>query len=359
MEALEQQNPLDSSLVTKQRYHQPITWSEPVVTEDGEVAEREVRGYTEELTKPSALRPPELTWEEAVEIHRERHRHRTGADLSEAWGEKVAKAIQYMRELVPIRAEPELEPEPASWGGPNRPARLEPQHVRAYIKGLRDKKKLSANSIETSCALLSGVLTSLKKTGECPDIENPFSQVDYTTRDKGHLYSPTKEDYRRIGFALKEMDPRYATTIRWLAFTGMRLNELLTRQPEDYDEENHAIRIGPRDGWKPKTSTSNRVIPTPEDFVCLGNKGRARGGWASGFSIAKQLKQVNPRLSAHSLRHGWKTAAREAGADEIMSELYLGHRAGSEMSRTYGEVTATALRREAMKVWAVMEEWMR
>ena len=62
-------------------------------------------------------------------------------------------------------------------------------------------------------------------------------------------------------------------------------------------------------------------------------------------------------ITAHSFRHGYKTAARLAADDELTIERLLGHAAGSQMSLVYGQYPPELLKREAEKVWKVLDQW--
>ncbi len=70
------------------------------------------------------------------------------------------------------------------------------------------------------------------------------------------------------------------------------------------------------------------------------------------FNKARPHDQLTP----HSFRHGWKSAARLAAADEVTSEKLLGHSVG-KMNEVYGIYPRDLLVREAEKVWGVIKEW--
>ena len=61
-------------------------------------------------------------------------------------------------------------------------------------------------------------------------------------------------------------------------------------------------------------------------------------------------------LTPHSYRHGFKSAARVARADELTVERLLGHTI-PKMLLVYGEYPKDLLQREAVKVHAVIEKW--
>ena len=67
-------------------------------------------------------------------------------------------------------------------------------------------------------------------------------------------------------------------------------------------------------------------------------------------------RKPNPDLTPHSYRHGFKSAARVATADELTVERLLGHTI-PKMLLVYGEYPKDVLQREAVKVQAVIREW--
>ena len=82
-----------------------------------------------------------------------------------------------------------------------------------------------------------------------------------------------------------------------------------------------------------------------------------RSGSVDSFRAWFNSHKSNPALTPHGYRHGWKTAARSAGADTKVTERLLGHSVGA-MEATYGEFSREVLQREALKVQTQIQQWI-
>ena len=117
----------------------------------------------------------------------------------------------------------------------------------------------------------------------------------------------------------------------WLvALTGARRNEALWLSVSDVDMVGRTVRIAPGLHHRLKTVQSERTIPLPDVLVCVlvdwvpltGSVWlfpglRRRGPWTGGSAVSRPLGAIQraaaeagvPRLTVHSLRHSFGSAA--------------------------------------------------
>lgn len=301
----------------------------------------------------------QLSWSEAVEIARDRWKKRKGVLPSKSW-EAGARAAERLFDPVAC------------------PLALVPADIRRVMEAMRIEGK-SAGTIQQRMATASGIIDALVREGHADspkDYSNPFKAVDVTAPANAitSYKTPTREHYWRLGEILKEERPgvsgRAALFVAALAFSGMRLEELRSRRPGEGDissqpeEEASWISVYPikdsdkndnRKSFSLKNSYSSRDVPIPEWLA-----GRLVNGYPapSQAAISKITKEIDAGLVNHSWRHGYKTAAREAMADQTAIEVILGHSVGSKMEQVYGEWPRPPLLRAARPTWKVLESWM-
>jgi integrase len=143
-------------------------------------------------------------------------------------------------------------------------------------------------------------------------------------------------------------------------YQGARLEELAQLRVEDIKAEDgvHYLDIHGRDGRKVKTATSERRVPLHPEIIRLGflnhveaqrTAGEERvfselsqdthGAWSGAYSkrFGRHLRAIgitDRRLTFHSLRHSWASAARAAMSEEHRHEL--GGWSGGGVGRGYG-----------------------
>ena len=149
----------------------------------------------------------------------------------------------------------------------------------------------------------------------------------------------------------------------WLGlYTAARLEELGQLRTADVRHEDGVdyLAIEPGDGKKVKTKSSRRRVPIHPELIKLGflgfvkdqrRAGHARllpelkatsygsvtAGWSKFWSRhTRSLGIDDPRKVFHSLRHGWKSAARSAMSEEVHDAI-TGHSNGS-VGRSYGSM---------------------
>lgn len=287
----------------------------------------------EELEEASEV----LTWSDAIEVAKARHRRRKTREMSKSHLTAIHQGLKYTK-LQPLE--------------------ITVKEVRQMIKRMEGMGH-QPQTIQQRISALSTVIESLIKGGETDDIEgysNPFKKVDTAAKSDNHHHTAEPDDYWVLHERGQDsLDERSLPGLLVLMYSGCRLSEMLHA---DYNSEPGWMLIQPRGAWLPKTKTSYRVVPLPSwlSKMDLGaiypllteNRFRHRFNKARGGRA---------HITPHSFRHGFKTAARLAGADELTIETVLGHSAGSAMSRTYGQYPRELLLREAQKVWKVLDEW--
>jgi integrase len=83
----------------------------------------------------------------------------------------------------------------------------------------------------------------------------------------------------------------------------------------------------------------------PLVFATLKSDQRGRLGGPYGKRFARLLRKIttDPTLSFHSIRHAFKTAARNAGVPEEIQAALMGHVQGTTVAARYGEAQAAAI----------------
>ena len=287
----------------------------------------------EDLVSDAYLLPPEeeegMTWDEAIEIAAARRLRRTGRPVSESWREAIRQALRYTAA---------------------RPEQLTPKEVRLFIQR-QEELGMAPTTIAQRSAVLSGVIQALIRTGTCPDMLNPFDRVDTAAVSTKHHSTAQPEDYRALTSLMGELPEGDQLVLQLLIFTGCRVSEAC----EGSLQREGLLDLTAESGFIAKNKTSARLLPLPQHLVASVEEKNSR---PSPGSFRRRLNRLGlNNITPHSLRHGFKTAARLAGADELVIERYLGHAAGSRMSLVYGEYPQELLRREAKKVWEVLQSW--
>ena len=103
--------------------------------------------------------------------------------------------------------------------------------------------------------------------------------------------------------------------------------------------------------WSPKNRSSYRRGPLPPGLMgLLGEESTTPG------TVRRWFNKITPKhITPHSLRHAWRTMARQAGMDEMVAERLMGHTAGTRVSQIYGSYPDELLVSEARKVWLYLE----
>lgn len=259
-----------------------------------------------------------ITWQEAEEIAAKRYRRRRGKEPSRSWYYQVKNALRYIKSAAPLQTTV--------------------SDVRAMVDQM-EEAGLAATTIQQRTSALSGVIEALIRTGRTDDTYiNPFSRVDTAATGTKHYFKAQPEDYR----AMATWNDPY---MQVLIFTGARISEVINGEYID-----GCLRI--KQG---KNRASVRDVPLPDHLMCHLYRGKAITT-VDTFRTHFNKHRPHNHLTPHSFRHGWKTAAREAGIDHVLAERLLGH-AIPKMDRVYGEFSPAVLRGAAERVWEVIAKW--
>ena len=178
-------------------------------------------------------------------------------------------------------------------------------------------------------------------------------------RKKAPVVIPTPEEAVRIIMALP---PKYQLIVRFLAETGCRKGEARNLTWDCIDEVGGYAEIRSRDGWTPKTQSSEREIqlsdslldairrlPKEGDYVFPGETpdvpmGEFRKPWKKAVLAAKIMRRGRQvYFPVKNLRKAHATWQHERGLPESVLQDRMGHARGSRITReVYVEVTDEA-----------------
>ncbi len=288
-------------------------------------ASRQVSEWNTNITQTYEEEDPSvITWKRAEEIAARRYMRRKGKEVSRSWRYQIKNALRHLAVKYPLD--------------------VKPKDVRQMVDGM-EEQGYAASTIAQRCSALSGVIDALIKGGHTEDDHvNAFERVDTHGISTESFYKPTPEDYRIMWSRRELITPEAQRTLEVIMFSGVRINEAINGTYKN----DHLLDI-PKEIAKNKASI--RVVPLPSNLT--------QGSTCSSIDqFRRQWDKIRsvPEITPHSFRHGFKTAAREAGADELTVERLLGHTI-PKILLTYGEYPREVLQREAEKVWEVIQEW--
>ena len=289
---------------------QPIkptdTVTEWQLDEAGNLTDRGITYQASDYLESDQLR---LTWPQALELHKQRQHERRGRTLAAS----TVKAIQLALKDCQLPA----------------PQQVTPKDVRCYIARLKFQG-LAATTVAQRCALIQSVLETLVRQDLMES--NPFRRVDHSARSTSHHREATAEELTKI---MESGDPALIT----LALTGLRVGELVSRTPAHL--EGGWLSICDTDDWRLKARSSERKIYLPMEVKLPTVKKSA---------ISSRLKQISPTLSAHGLRHAFKTRLRELLIPTELANHLMGH-ADSTVGSVYGSFSPDTIKGVLQKVW--------
>lgn len=173
-------------------------------------------------------------------------------------------------------------------------------------------------------------------------------EIEHIPEETPEPLVPTKEEVARLIAGLpKERRP----LIRFMAETGCRSGEAFNLTWDCVDLGTGAIEIRPKDGWTPKTRSSQRrvyirgallqelraapkegryVFPSDDPDKPLNNIKRA---FATAVKAAKIEWDHKPmRITPHTLRKAFATWQAMEGVPQRILQSLLGHTPGSQVT---------------------------
>ena len=269
-----------------------------------------------------------ITWDDLVENSRTIRRRLGGKDYGKAW----------LKNIRTILSTVDFEPE-----------RLTPQRIRRWLDE-QEKRGIGAVTMKNRASALQGLIEKAITSGFQPQLApNPFKQVAFSVskevEKRGRYYCPTVEDYQKLFHeVLPEQPERIRLGIELLCFTGCRISAapfLSTSSDPGW------LDVPDVDGTKGGGRT-----PVPMEIWIRG-----RDTKISVHKLSKVLREVNPKLTNHGLRSGFKMLARRAGIAADVSESLLMHKL-QKLEAVYGgdRYPDEALKPAGQKIWAELEQ---
>lgn len=206
------------------------------------------------------------------------------------------------------------------------------------------RKPSTINSEVAALSRILGWARKQKLIAEVPRVE----QVP--VRRKSAVI-PTPEEVVRL---IQNLPPRLQPLVRFMAETGCRKGEALNLTWDCVDEINGHVDIRCRDGWTPKTQSSERRIPLGQSllemirglpkegpYVFSGTSpneriGEFRRSWATAVGRAGIIRDRQlVRITPHSLRKAHATWLAMKGVPPSVLQDLLGHARGSRVTDRY------------------------
>ncbi len=268
-----------------------------------------------------------ISWEEALAIHIQRQGEKRGRSISQG----TLKGMRYA--IADINA---------------APGDVTTQDIRDFMAKLK-ARGLSPLTISQRAGLLQGITQTLVKQDLIES--NPWQRVDFSAKSKKHIREATPLEIKTIVNAGH-------TALITLAFTGMRVGELISRSPNHL--EDGWLSINDTEKWRPKSEGSERRLPIPE-WIDLQLPTRKKSSLHNDINKLCPMETMGTPspLSCHGLRHAFKTAIRESGIPFDMGEHLMGHAApGGDISSRYGTFSDQAVTSAIEKVWEVINGWI-
>ena len=284
-------------------------------------ANLDAHGFTREQQASEVLDPDAfvISWEEALAIHIQRQAEKRGRSISQGTLKGMRYAIADMTAA---------------------PGDVTTQDIRDFLAKLK-ARGLAALTISQRASLLQGITQTLVKQDLIES--NPWQRVDFSAKSKKHIREATPRE-------IKTIVESGNAALTALAFSGMRVGELCSREPSHLDDG--WLTINDTATWRPKSEGSERRLPIPE-WIDLQLPTRKKS------SMHNDITALCPGLSCHGLRHSYKTAIRESGIPFDVGGFILGHAApGGDISSRYGRFSDEAVLSSNKKVWAVIDQWI-
>ena len=212
---------------------------------------------------------------------------------------------------------------------------------------LKKRGALSANTVNAVITVIKKSLDYACFTGLIR--KNPAAALARPKRNEKPVECFTVAEQKKIEAAVKESKKDKMRGVILCLYTGLRIGELLALEWADVDLQSGSLTVNKSchdtpEGLaveKPKTFSSNRVIPLPKQLLpylkewrkksrsprVINDGGKEISVRSYQRSFELLLKRAGVRHKGfHSLRHTFATRALECGMDvKTLSEM-LGHK---------------------------------
>jgi integrase len=192
---------------------------------------------------------------------------------------------------------------------------------------------------------------------------NPFVDIRIPKPRRRKHPAATFEQINAVVTKAATEASQWVAIFATLAFTGLRIGELVALRREDVDLKERLIRVRVREGWKPKTAGSEREVPIHRRLAALlTTVKKSKGDYFFSAQPSRQYPEgdhrVNPReanvdfqelaaacghvvgreqrgLTLHALRRFFKTFCLDSGVPKPMVDFWTGHVDESSMDFFY------------------------
>ncbi len=237
--------------------------------------------------------------------------------------------------------------------------------TREMARSFRDSRLsagLSSASVSRELNTIRAVFT--KAIREIPlNMRNPFEslQIPQTMKFEKERTSFTREEIQILVNSAAQQDDEKRRIVVTLAFTGVRLAEIVGLRKKDLDIQNQAITITPHSSRSIKTNNS-RVVPLmPIAFKALQKQyeqsnseflfpsyanSSATNSDSASAALNKWSKKFVPLKSMHCFRHSFRDQMREVMCPESISKEIGGWASTHDVSVQYGQGYSLDLKRQ-------------
>lgn len=185
---------------------------------------------------------------------------------------------------------------------------------------------------------------------------------------------PTQEEVVRL---ISHLPDRLKPVVQFMAATGCRSGEAFNLTWDCVDAESSTVEFKPKDGWTPKTLSSERRVPISRalmdilsnlpkdgDYVFQGRvQGKPIDNIKKAFKTAVEKANIRRKgvlmpITPHTLRKAYATwQATENHVDPATLKRMLGHSPASTVTdRFYVKPQEAALRRAVLELPDIGEE---
>lgn len=302
--------------------------------------------------------------EESARLEKKRHARSIGAGMFRKLAAEHLVAIRHNRDIKPrtkkyhreiirmiLRTWPELETKPASmvsqteclgWGRKMR-ARYSPSRYNGSVDVLRSVFKI---------AVEHGVI-----------VKNPAENIPKASIERKELTLPTQVQFQSILKHLDEFNKgrrkQGSVVVRFLAYSGMRMNEAGQVTPDMVDLERGQFNLPghiTKSGKPRSVPIIAEMRPLIEhqlmDYKKSGRKGPLLPCRDPSKSLETCCKLAGAtRITNHDLRHLFITRCIESGVDVKTVAEWVGHQDGGALIlKTYAHLRNEHSQKMAAKV---------